>query len=532
VADFKRIKERVLSSGGPGESRGGGADPISARTARVAAFFDEALPSLDDWWRRNGGYHDAVAELHRRLIPPGKRILELGCSLGNLLGAVRPSEGIGLDLSQRTVQEARRRHPELHFVVGDAHTLPVNCEFDYVILQDLVGHLEDILAALRSLRASVGEDTRIVLSYYNFVWSPILSLAERLGQKMELPRQNWLSMKDLAGLLSLAGFEIEDQGTELLLPRSVPGVTRFANGILAPLPVFRDLCLLEYFVARPKAISVGEEQTVSVIVACRNEVDNIAECVRRTPEIGSGTELIFVDGASTDGTRDLILEIIEAERGRRDIKLIKQVPGFDYEAHGRDESGQPVGMLSLGKGDAVRKGFAAATGDILMILDADMTVAPEDLPKFYYPLRDDQADFINGVRLVYPIEREAFRMANFLGNKFFSVLFSWLLGQPVKDTLCGTKALRRSDYERLVAGRAHFGEFDPFGDFDLLFGAARLGLRIVDMPVRYYRRVAGHTKVSVRRHGPLLGAMTIVGFRKLKWPRWRARLGSMFGRRK
>jgi len=521
-----------LSSGGPGESRGGGADPISARTARVAAFFDEALPSLDDWWRRNGGYHDAVAELHRRLIPPGKRILELGCSLGNLLGAVRPSEGIGLDLSQRTVQEARRRHPELHFVVGDAHTLPVNCEFDYVILQDLVGHLEDILAALRSLRASVGEDTRIVLSYYNFVWSPILSLAERLGQKMELPRQNWLSMKDLAGLLSLAGFEIEDQGTELLLPRSVPGVTRFANGILAPLPVFRDLCLLEYFVARPKAISVGEEQTVSVIVACRNEVDNIAECVQRTPEIGSGTELIFVDGASTDGTRDLILEIIEAERGRRDIKLIKQVPGFDYEAHGRDESGQPVGMLSLGKGDAVRKGFAAATGDILMILDADMTVAPEDLPKFYYPLRDDQADFINGVRLVYPIEREAFRMANFLGNKFFSVLFSWLLGQPVKDTLCGTKALRRSDYERLVAGRAHFGEFDPFGDFDLLFGAARLGLRIVDMPVRYYRRVAGHTKVSVRRHGPLLGAMTIVGFRKLKWPRWRARLGSMFGRRK
>lgn len=518
MREESKVDERI---GAPGA--------ISARTAAVAAFYDEALPALDDWWRRNSGYHDAVAKLHRRLIPPGKHVLEIGCSLGHLLSTVRPHTGVGVDLSQRTVQEAQRRHPDLRFVAGDAHAVPVKGEFDYIILQDLVGHLEDILAALKSLRAVIGDDTRIVLSYYNFVWSPILSLAERFGKKMELPRQNWLSMKDLAGLLTLAGFEIEDQGTELLLPRSVPGVTRFANGILAPLPVFRDLCLLEYFVARPKAILVGEEQMVSVIVACRNEVDNIAECVQRTPEIGAGTELIFVDGASTDGTRDLILEIIEAERGRRDIKLIGQVSGFDYEAHGRDESGQPVRMLSLGKGDAVRKGFAAATGDILMILDADMTVAPEDLPKFYYPLRDGQADFVNGVRLVYPIEREAFRMANFLGNKFFSVLFSWLLGQSVKDTLCGTKALRRSDYERLVAGRAHFGEFDPFGDFDLLFGAARLGLHIVDMPVRYYRRVAGYTKVSVRRHGPLLGAMTIVGFRKLMWPRWRARLKAIFG---
>lgn len=511
------------------DERIGAWNAISVRTASVAAFYDEALPALDGWWRRNGGYHDAVAGLHRRLIPPGKRVLELGCSLGNLLVAVRPREGIGVDLSQRTVEEARRRHPDIQFVVGDAHTAPVKGEFDYVILQDLVGHLEDVLAALKSLRAAIGEDTRIVLSYYNFVWSPILSLAEQFGQKMSLPRQNWLSMGDLRGLLELAGFEIEDQGTELLFPRYVPGITKLANDYLAHLPVFRDLCLLEYFVAVPKALSLSEEQTVSVIVACRNEVDNIAECVRRTPEIGAGTELIFVDGASTDGTRDLILEIIEAERGRRDIKLIEQVSGFDYAALGREASAHPVGMLALGKGDAVRKGFAAATGDILMILDADMTVAPEDLPKFYYPLRDGQAEFVNGVRLVYPIEREAFRLANLLGNKFFSVVFSWLLGQPVKDTLCGTKALRRSDYDRLVAGRSHFGEFDPFGDFDLLFGAARLGLHIVDMPVRYYRRVAGYTKVSVRRHGPLLGAMTIVGFRKLKWPRWRARLSTLFG---
>jgi len=505
----------------------GNPEAISARTAYIATYFDNVQPSLDKWWRRNHGYHDAVAQLHRGLIPAGRRVLEVGCSQGNLLAAVEPCEGIGIDLSYRTIDEARQLHPDLHFLVGDAHTVPVRGEFDYVILQDLVGHLEDVLAALRSLRETIEDDTRVVLSYYNFVWSPILSLAERLGQKMELPRQNWLSMSDLRGILDLAGFEIEVQGTELLLPRSVPGVTTFVNKYVAPLPVFRDLCLIEYFVVRPKQIMVGSEQTVSVVIACRNEVENIEECVRRTPEIGAGTELILVDGASTDGTRDLILKIIDRERGRRNIKLIEQVPEFDYDQRVRNVSGSEAGMLALGKGDAVRKGFAAANGDILMILDADMTVAPEDLPSFYYPLRDEQAGFVNGVRLVYPIEKEAFRLINFLGNKFFSVIFSRLLGQPVKDTLCGTKALRRSDYKLLADGRAHFGEFDPFGDFDLLFGAARLGLDIVDMPVRYYRRVAGHTKVSVWRHGPLLGAMTLVGLRKLMWPRWMSSLRSL-----
>lgn len=518
-----------LVKGQSGYAQIGPAGPISARTDSVAAFFDEALPSLDGWWRRNGGYHDAVTELHQRLIPAGKSVLEVGCSLGNLLAAVQPRLGVGVDLSQMTIREAGRHHPELRFVIGDAHSLPVSGEFDYVILQDLVGHLEDILAALRSLRAVIGQDSRVVLSYYNFVWSPILSLAERLGQKMELPRQNWLSMNDLRGLLDLAGFEVEDQGTELLLPRQIPGVSSFVNRHLAHLPLLRHLCLLEYFVARPKPLPAGKDQTVSVVVACRNEVDNVAECVRRTPEIGVGTELIFVDGASTDGTWDLLKRIRDAERGRRDIKLIEQVPGFDYESSENSVPSGSDGMLALGKGDAVRKGFAAATGDILMILDADMTVAPEDLPKFYYPLRDGQADFVNGVRLVYPIEREAFRPVNFLGNKLFSMVFSRILGQPVKDTLCGTKALRRDSYERLAAGREHFGEFDPFGDFDLLFGAARLGLRIVDMPVRYYRRVAGYTKVSVLRHGPLLGAMTLVGFRKLMWPRWSGRLRGLFG---
>ena len=173
-------------------------------------------------------------------------------------------------------------------------------------------------------------------------------------------------------------------------------------------------------------------------------------------------------------------------------------------------------MLKLGKGDAVRKAFDAATGDVLIILDADLTVPPEALPAFHNALASGKARFVNGSRLVYPMEDRAMRLANYFGNKFFAVLFSWLLDQPVRDTLCGTKALLRSDYELIRAGRTHFGDFDPFGDFDLLFGAARLRLRILEIPVRYRRRLSGVSKVSVLRHGGLLVAMAWVGFWKLK----------------
>ena len=233
------------------------------------------------------------------------------------------------------------------------------------------------------------------------------------------------------------------------------------------------------------------------------------------PDLGPKTEIIFVDGASTDGTRERIEEVIDRYRGIKDIKLIPQVSGaVDHERRA------PGLMLKLGKGDAVRKGFEAASGDVLMILDADLTVPPEDLPRFLHPLATGKARFANGTRLVYPMEERAMKFVNYLGNWFFSKVFTWLLDQPIRDTLCGTKVLFKTDYERIKAGRKHFGDFDPFGDFDLLFGAARLELPIIEVPVRYRRRVAGVSKVRVSRHGWLLVVMAVVGFRRLKLARW------------
>ncbi len=502
----------------------------SARTTAVREAFDAEARGLDQRRGPSEYYHARTQRLIRERIPPGLRVLEVGCGPGDLLAALEPSEGVGVDISPGMVDLARRRHPKLRFEVADAHSFAVDGLFDVIVCHDLLAHLDDVLVTLERLRDVATENTRLVITSYNFVWAPVLRLAQRLGRRAAVPDENWLSQHDICNLLALAGFSPTAGGLDLLLPIDVRYLSRLANDGLVRLPGARKLCLVQWqeAVAAPRA--KRDETSVTVVVPCRNEAENIEECIRRIPRMGTHTEIIVVDGASTDGTHEIVQGLIDDPELTLDVRLIDQISGFDYARRSKQGTSTREGMLRMGKGDAVRKGFAQARGVVLMILDADMTVAPEDLPKFYTPLRDGRADFVNGVRLVYPVEREAFRPLNLLGNKVFSAIFSWLLERPTKDTLCGTKALRRWDCERIAANRARFGNFDPFGDFDLLFGAAHLGLRMVDMPVRYHRRVADHTKVSVLRHGPLLGGMVLVGVRRLKWPRWRARMGRLWGR--
>ena len=430
-------------------------------------------------------------------------MLEIGAGLGDLLAALEPSVGVGVDVSPRMVELARERHPRLDFRVADAvsDALPEG-PFDAIVLSDVIGHLPDVQLALEAVRPLLAPGGRVIVTYYNFVWEPVLKLAEALGLKTPWPDQNWLSMKDIENLLYLAGFEVVRRGTDILVPAPVPIVAELANRVLAKAPLVREAALVDYFVARAAPVvdaasDPARSASVTVICPCRNERGNIREAVARTPLMGSATELVFVDGNSSDGTVEEIERVIAEYKGPLTLRLVHQGDG-------------------KGKGDAVRKGFAGAKHDVLMILDADLTVIPEDLPKFYRALVSGRGEFVNGVRLVYPMEGEAMRFLNLLGNKFFGAALSWLLEQPIKDSLCGTKVLRKTDYDRIAANRAYFGEFDPFGDFDLLFGAARLNMRIVDLPVRYRARTYGDTKISRFSHGWLLLKMTAFGFRKLR----------------
>ncbi|MEP7287950.1 MAG: glycosyltransferase [Chloroflexota bacterium] len=473
----------------------------------IQQYFNSMAPQRPHWYAQNHLYHDQIVGVCKPFLNADSRVLELGCSTGQLLAALNPAYGLGIDLSPDSIREATRRYPDLDWLCADVEHLPaderLNQPFDLIIIEDLLGYLEDIQTFLETIKGLSHSRTRIIVSTWNWLWEPILRLGERLHLKasdLEV-RQNWISATALINFLEIAGYDTVYTQPGLLLPYAVPVIAAVINS-LSYAPIVRRFTLLSVLVARPLEDQATHDYSVSVVIPTRNEAGNIQALIDRMPRMGTHTELVFVDGNSTDGTVEEIQRVIRSTP-QWDIKFIPQVPPVTQDA-------APTLMLKLGKGDAVRKGFQAASGDILMILDSDISVAPEALPRFYNALAAGKGQFANGTRFVYSQQMGAMRPLNRLGNVFFSLSFSWLLGQEITDTLCGTKVLFKRDYERIAANRDQFGDFDPFGDFDLLFGAAWIGLRLLDVPVHYAARTYGHSKVRVSSHGPLLGRMGLI----------------------
>lgn len=469
----------------------------------IRAYFDRIAPELDRWSRRNRYYYGDLARLHQFIIPPGSRVLEVGCGTGDLLHATAPAIGVGIDFAPAVTAIARQKYPELAFYTLDAEAIepaqlaPEHRQFDYILLSGVLGYLGDIQAVLQRLQPFCQPHTRLILTFHSHLWEPLLGLAERIGQRRPQPPQNWLSMDDVANLLTITGYSPLQRGNRFLWPKFVPGIAGLVNRYLAPLPVVKHLCLTTFIVARPQPLLSSEQPTCSVIIPARNEAGNIAAAVARLPQLGAHTEVIFVEGHSRDQTWPAIQDLVQTYRGPFTLKAFQQT--------GR------------GKADAVRLGFDQASGDILLILDADLTVPPEDLPHFVEVLASGRGEFANGSRLVYPRSKTAMPWLNMVANKIFALLFSFLLEQPLKDTLCGTKVLWRRDYQRIAAGRSYFGDFDPFGDFDLLFGAAKLNLHIVEVPIRYQPRTYGSSNIAHVKEGLILLKMCLYASRKLKF---------------
>jgi len=406
--------------------------------------------------------------------------------------------GVGVDFSEGMVRAAMVRHPELLFVIADTHELPVKGPFDVIVLSDLVNDLWDVQATFEQLCSISHSHTRLIINSYSRLWELPLAATESLDLARPTLYQNWLTVDDVTHLLQLSGFQLIRHWSEILWPLNVPVMEQVLNRFLVKLWPFRFLALTNFMVARPSEVAENEGQKplVSVVVPARNEAGNIGEIFERVPEMGRGTEIVFVEGHSQDETFATIEKTVTEYPDRR-CKLLKQT--------------------GEGKGDAVRLGFAEAAGDVLMILDADLTVPPEDLPRFYEALVSGKGEFVNGVRLVYPMEDQAMRFFNLVGNKLFSGGFSWLLGQPIKDTLCGTKVLWAKHYKMIAENRSYFGTLDPFGDFDLILGATRLNLAIIDLPVRYRNRRYGDTNIRRWRHGLLLLRMAAIAASKIKF---------------
>lgn len=465
--------------------------------ARRISHWDSIARKMRSWTSKGVYYHRRISRVYRFLVPPGLKVIEIGCGQGDLLASLQPSYGIGLDFSGEMIARARERHPEITFIEGDAHDMSVDGKFDVIILSDVINDFWDVQHVFTQIGKLCTQDTRIVLNVFSRMWELPLLVTQALGLSTRMLPQNWLTSEDVSNMLELTGFEGVRCWQEILWPMDTPFLAGLMNRVLVKFWPFRYLALTNFIIARkkPGETKAGKDPVVSVVVPARNEEGNIEEIFQRVPEMGAGTELIFVEGNSKDATYNSILNAMRRHPEKRSL-LFRQT--------------------GKGKGDAVRMGFQNASGDILMILDADMTVPPEDLPRFYEAIRSGKGEFINGVRLVYPMEKQAMRYLNLLGNKFFSLAFSCLLGQSIKDTLCGTKVLNRGNYQRIADNRAYFGDFDPFGDFDLLFGAAKLNLKIVEVPIRYRERKYGETNIDRWRHGFLLLKMTLFALKRIK----------------
>ena len=476
-------------------------DRISRRKKQIQKYADKLAESRDQWINKNSYFYNDDYSYMKFLVGNGARVLELGCGTGKLLKSLNPSYGLGIDISANMISIAQKNYINLEFIQGDIedekfiHSLQDKGPFDFIILSDTIGYLDDCENAFAGLHSLCTPDTRLIISYYSWRWQPILTLGEKIGLKMPSVEMNWLSTEDTMGFLQLADFEPVKREWRQLVPRSLFGLGSFINRFIGTLPLIRRLSLRNYLVARPVRDVKLRQASTTVLIPCRNEKGNIENAVKRLPDFCEDLEIIYVEGNSQDGTLDEIHRVIEAYPDK-DIKVLVQD--------------------GKGKGDAVRKGFEHARGDILMILDADLTVPPEDLPKFYKAISSGKGEYINGTRLVYPMDDQAMRFLNFWANRTFSVLFTWLLNQRLTDTLCGTKVLTKKNYEKIVANRSYFGDFDPFGDFDLIFGAAKLNLKMVEVPIRYAAREYGETQISRFRHGWLLLKMVLFAYRKLK----------------
>jgi SAM-dependent methyltransferase len=430
-------------------------------------------------------------------------VLEVGCGSGDLLAGIAGSKKTGIDFSAEYITWAKEKHAgkDIDFLVMDANTMTLEGTYDLVIISNLIGFVDDIERVFEQVRKVCHPNTKVIVQYYNALWEPLIKLTEMIGLKKKTPLQNWLNSRDINNLLYVSGFDVYRNTKRLIFPFFIPLLSTFLNRYLAKFPPFRFFSLNLYSFAKPFPESdpntYAGKYSTTVVIPARNESGNIENAILRLPKFGKDTEIIFIEGNSTDDTWQKIQEIQKKYAATHTIKI-----------------GQQKGK---GKADAVREGYKIATGDILMILDADLTVPPEDLPKFYDAIASGKGDFINGTRLVYPMDKEAMRFLNYLGNHFFSWAFTWLLEQRFKDTLCGTKVMFRRDYIKLTKNRNYFGEFDPFGDFDLLFGAHKLNLKIVEVPIRYRERTYGETNISRFKHGVILLRMCLFASRKCKF---------------
>ena len=473
---------------------------MSSQAEPLKDHYNKIAKKRVKYIKRNRYYHKSVLKHFRMWIPENSKVLELGCGTGDLIGQLRPKLGVGIDISDEMIKQAKEKYPGINFFCDDAESFEINEIFDYIIISGIVGMVDNIQILLGRIKKWVSPDTRVFVDFYNPMWYPFIKFGEKIGLKMPEMIKNWLSVDDIENFLYISGYQVIKRKYLMFFPKNIPLITYILNKFIGNLPFIRRFSLSSVVITRPLVPWPDKEiKSCSVVITCRDEEGNIEGLVTRIPKMGWNTEIIFVEGHSKDNTVAKINEMIK-KYPDKDIRMLKQ--------------------KGIGQGDAFRYGYDEAKGDFVIWLEADLTTPPEEAKLLWDAYINNIGEYVNGSRFIYKMEKNAMPLLNFLGNRFFGVLFTSLLKQRFTDTLCGFKGISKKNYVKIRQQIDFFGDFDPFGDFELIFGAIKNNLKVAEIPVHYKPRQYGESKAygksffSFMKHGFLLVRMSIIAFRK------------------
>lgn len=440
-------------------------------------------------------FHQSVNRAFRFLVPEGKSLLYYGRYIPGLLPGLKSSRCVVVSHDPPTGDDLAAMEAErVQFIHSAYDAYRPEGTFDYVILHGALGESHDICTLLRSVRSVCTPATRLIIYQHNYLWQGVIALAERLKIIEKGATQNWISVRDLSAALNGMGFQVVRSFRQMLCPFRFGGLGRLINGVATLLPVLDFFNLNQYIVARPVGAAAAAEKkysSLSIVLTVRDERGNIEPVVKTLPAICPDQEILFVEGHSSDGTREEI-ERVMGLYPEKNIRVMSQ-PG-------------------KGQGDAIRTGFRAARGDVIILYEGDGTSLPEDIRFFYDALDSGRFEFVEGSRFIYPFDERSMPLLNKVGNIFFARWFSWFLGQHTTDVLSGIKAISKKEFATIDEHWGFMGLDDPFGDFELLYGAFRFGLTCCEIPMHYQPRTYGVSKSRVFRHGAYLLRMAARGF--------------------
>ncbi|MDD4938703.1 MAG: glycosyltransferase [Candidatus Omnitrophica bacterium] len=432
----------------------------------VKQHFNRIAAEYDYWKKKNDYYYSLIKDFYRKNIPPGSSVLELGCATGQILASVEPKRGVGIDISDSLITLAKSKYPQYEFNVADVEEFTFSEKFDYCVMSDLIDHLHNIPRAIQSAYGALKPGGKLIITSINPLWNPLFGLLEKMRLKMPEGPHCFIPNRFLEFFCQMKGFKTVCKGALIFIPKKIIFIGGILNRIIPKTPLLNRFCWVQTLIVS-KDQKAKLDLSCSVIVAAYNEEENIAECVERVPDIGREYEIIVINDGSKDKTPEILTALARKKHNLRVINFPE----------------------NRGKASAIEEGIRAARKEVIIILDADMSVAPEDIPLFVEPLERGIADFINGTRLIYDMQKHAMAQVKRIANFILAVLFSALNQLRLTDTLCGTKAFFRKDFQDIkIRG-------EKWGDLVLLEHAKRKGLRIREIPIRYYTRTGGVSKM-------------------------------------